>query len=233
MRRNESAIFFILMSYVFAHGPPFERTDSSAECAAECIDTGFVFCQTDNSKIGTCRNPEEGAGSGECSLANQDTNAKYLFCPYEDVCEWKVAIAGNEKTVIQFDSDVNTPTSDSLCTYEIRFPENAAWGSRFSLEVSGLTGADLYFLTGREIQTAQGSGSGSYSGEAPFSKVISYPFNAYLTFKKNDQGEVAHPPFNITFQYVQATGPNLVTELGGPQEVIEEKSLQQVKQDEE
>ena len=81
---NSSAILFTLFSYAESHGPPFKRTDSSARCATECIDEGFVFCKSDNSKVGTCCNPDECAGRSECSSANLDASAKYLFCPYED-----------------------------------------------------------------------------------------------------------------------------------------------------
>ena len=153
---NSSAILVALFGYADAHGPPFKRTDSSAKCATECIDKGFVFCKTDNSKVGTCCNREECTGRGECSSANLDPSAKYLFCPYEDECEWKVFIAGNEEQTIQFDSDLNTNAPGSLCNYEFKFPENAAWGSSFEIQIIGLTGADLYFLTGASIQTARG-----------------------------------------------------------------------------
>ena len=94
---NSPTILIALFGYAESHGPPFKMTDSSAKCATECIDEGFVFCKTDNSKIGTCCNAEEGANRGECSSANLDSSAKYLFCPYEDECESKVFITGNEE----------------------------------------------------------------------------------------------------------------------------------------
>ena len=86
-----------LLSPVYSHDPPFHRTDVSAQCSANCIDEGFIFCKTDNSRIGTCCNPEECAGKQECSSSNLDLNAKYLFCPYEQACGWKVLIAGNQE----------------------------------------------------------------------------------------------------------------------------------------
>ena len=88
---------FLLLNTVSGHGPPFRRTDVSSQCSNDCIDEGFIFCSTQNSRIGYCCNPEECAGKQECSSSNLDLNAKYLFCPYEQACGWKVLIAGNQE----------------------------------------------------------------------------------------------------------------------------------------
>ena len=134
-------------------------------------------------------------------------------------------ITGNEEASIQLDSDLNTYEPGSLCNYEFRFPENAAWGSSFQIQISGLSGSDLYFLTGSSIEAARGRGDGPYRDEEIIEKLVYYPDNAYLTFKNSEQIEVENQPLTVSFKYIQSTGVNSVTEAGGALPVIEEKSL--------
>ena len=181
------AIVLAIFGYAHAHGPPFERTDSSVQCATECIDAGFVFCKTDNSRIGTCCNPEECAGRSECSSANHNGNAKYLYCPYEESCERKVMVVGSAEQTVRFEPSINTPTLNSICNYEFRFPESAgeAWGSSFVIEIENLKGTQLTILTGSSIATASGGELEPYRSDETIVKSVYYPESAFLTFQNN------------------------------------------------
>ena len=144
---------------MFGHGPPFHRTDVSSQCSIGCIDEGFIFCKTDNSRIGLCCNPEECAGKQECSSSNLDPNAKYLFCPYENTCGPQTLVAGNEQQSFRFDLASMVSEMGSICNYELQFPENAAWGSQIDITVVNTTSAEIYLLTGSSIQTARSGSS--------------------------------------------------------------------------
>ena len=88
---------------------PFHFTNSSANCAIECVDRGFVACpdpfKKEDKSISSCHDREEfsdGVPAG-CTSQDNDLIHRYYGCPREAFCGPAVIHADNLRGLERWD----------------------------------------------------------------------------------------------------------------------------------
>ena len=112
---------------------PYHYTNSSAHCAKDCVDQGFVACldpfETQEKHTSSCHATDDFKDTIpiNCTSESNDIIHRYYGCPREAFCGPSVIYAENleelELYKVKFKDDQFA--SGSLCFYEIVFSKEA------------------------------------------------------------------------------------------------------------